>query len=86
MKYKTFDKCVVAPKGKILKRGPTESELRDALEIMLHWATQGDKSHNPYCQPAVRHALRVLGAAKGLTCDYLDVPVIDLPITEYRKA
>jgi hypothetical protein len=72
---------------KILKKGPNEAELRDALEILLHWATCGDKSHNPYCYPAIKHAMSVLRRAKGLTCDYLDVPVAALPIPKqnYHK-
>jgi hypothetical protein len=68
----------------ILKRGPAERELRDALEIMLAWATGPDKHNNPYCYSAIKNAMRVLGRAKGLACDYLDVPIVDLPIPDKK--
>jgi len=33
------------------------AELRRALYILLHWATTGDRTGNPYCKPEVRNAI-----------------------------
>jgi hypothetical protein len=60
---------------------PGRRELVDALEIMLKWATGGNKDGNPYCYPAVRHALKVIARERGLTeADYLNFNLRDLPI------
>jgi len=34
------------------------AELRKALYTLLHWATNGDRTGNPYCKPEVRNAIR----------------------------
>jgi len=60
---------------------PSLSELAEALEILLKWATGSNKDGNPYCMPAVKYALKVLARERGLlACEWLDVELRNLPI------
>ncbi len=64
---------------------PSRRELADALEILLKWATGSNRAGNPYCFPAVKHALQVLAREKGFTVEsYLDLNLRDLPIPAER--
>jgi hypothetical protein len=62
---------------------PSKREVLEALEILLKWATGGNREGNPYCVPAVRHALRVLARERGIR-NHLDVELRDLPIPAIR--
>jgi len=62
---------------------PTKKQTIEALEILLKWATGSDKHNNPYCYPAVKHALKVLARERGVS-DWLDVELRNLPIPELQ--
>ncbi|KKM80695.1 hypothetical protein LCGC14_1337180 [marine sediment metagenome] len=38
-----------------------ETDYRQALAVLVLWATGGNRTGNPYCVPAVKEALAVLG-------------------------
>jgi len=62
-----------------MKAKPTKKQVIVALEILLKWATGSDKHNNPYCYPAVQHALTVLGREQGES-DWINVDPRNLPI------
>lgn len=53
---------------------PSKAEVVKALEILAKWATGSDRTGNPYCQPEIKHTLRVLARERGMNPEnYLDV-------------
>jgi hypothetical protein len=60
---------------------PSKRQVVDALEILLKWATGGDKHSNPYCYPEVKHALQVLALERGMSeAGWLSVELRNLPV------
>jgi hypothetical protein len=70
------------PKSKAAMK-PTKQEAIDALEILLCWVLSGDRIGNPYCRPAVKHALRTVARDRGMNSSrYHDVKLRDIPVPE----
>jgi hypothetical protein len=50
--------------GGALMPAPGDDETREALIMLLDWATSGNRTGNPYCMPAVKLAIKALQDTK----------------------
>jgi hypothetical protein len=65
---------------------PSKKEVVNALEILLKWATGGNRTGNPYCVSAIKHAMKIIARERGMAeGNYLDIDLRDLPIPGYPK-
>lgn len=65
--------------GELPEKKPTKNEIVDSLEILLKWATGGDRQGNPYGKKPISNALKVLARLRGMrSSQYLDVVLREL--------